>query len=60
MKYEFVVKLDKWTSPIKVIAPSALEAKKLALKQYPKCDCCEDKTRVEYVNYIDALITVQE
>lgn len=57
--HDFVVKLDKWTNPIKVTAKSALEAKQKALKEFPTCDCCKETTKVESINYIEALIRVK-
>ena len=44
------VKLDKWCDPVLITkANDALQASKLAVKYYPTCDCCEEKTHVEWV-----------
>lgn len=55
----FIVKLDKWTNPVKVTATSALEASKKAVERFPTCDCCDEKTTVEGVWYVSALIEVK-
>lgn len=59
MTYQFIVKLDKWTNPLKVTAESALDAKKKALAWFPTCDCCDEKTKVEGVWYTDCLAEVK-
>lgn len=59
MSEQFIVKLDKWTNPIKVTANSVPEAKRKATEQFPTCDCCAEATRVEGIWYLEAMIEVK-
>lgn len=52
----FIVKLDMWTNPVKIMAKSALDARNKALKEFPTCDCCNEPVKVEYVNYLESIV----
>jgi len=44
------VKLSFWATPTAIEAECEDEAREIALRLYPTCDCCDAKTKVEYVN----------
>lgn len=46
----YKVKLNAWISPCYVWASTKKIAADLALKAYPKCDCCGAATTVEHID----------